>query len=138
MRYVQIAVFIAALFSTAILVSCSSKEKVVDEQPTNECDEFDAEYTDSGEELFCNYMSMDQWPQDTFFADMVEVYNCSVLLNGIKSVRDVWKRYQDSEFALESLKHADVSMITSKDFKEKFVHCHGTQTHWQPYPRSRS
>ena len=123
MKPTTITLFTIAMLFAATFVSCNNKTKVVEESVPEECADSYFEYTDSGNELFCNYMSRDQWPQDTFFSDMVEVYNASVLLHGIRSVIDVWKRYEDSETALESLKYADINKINSKDIKERFTQC---------------
>lgn len=119
----KIPLFIAAMLVATTFVSCGNKSKTVEETHADESADLNFEYTDSGEELFCNYMSRDQWPQDTFFTDMVEVYNTYVLLNGIRSVIDVWKRYENAGTALESLKYADTSAIHTKDIKEKFAQC---------------
>lgn len=121
MESTKITLFIVALLFAATFSSCGNRTKDIEEPITDECVESDFEYTDSGEELFCNYMSKDQWPQDAFFADMVEAYNSFVLLNGLKSVIDVWRRYEESEVAIESLKYADINVIYSKDIKEKFI-----------------
>lgn len=116
-------IFIAAMLVAATFVSCGNKLKTDKEPIADEEIGCGEEYTDSGENLFLYYMSRDQWPQDTFFTDMVEVYNTNVLLNGIRSVIDVWKRYEDAGAALESLKYADTGVIHSKDIKEKFAQC---------------
>jgi len=112
---------VASLVAATFASSCGNKTKVVEEPVVDECAALDFEYTDSGEELFCNYMPKDQWQQDAFFTDMVEAYNSFVLLNGLKSVIDVWRRYEESEVAIESLKYADINVINSKDIKEKFI-----------------
>ena len=113
----------AALFAATVASSCGNKAKATEDPFTEEYDTWGDEYSDSGENLFCNYMSREQWPQDAFFDDMVEVYNSFVLLNGIKSVQDVWGRYDESEIALESLKYADINILKTKDIKERFAQC---------------
>lgn len=121
MKSTRILLFIVASLVAATFVSCGNKAKVVEEPIVDECAALDFEYTDFGEELFCNYMPKDQWPQDAFFTDMVEAYNSSLLLNGLESIIDVWKRYEESEVAIESLKCADINVIKSKNIREKFV-----------------
>lgn len=123
MKPTKISLFIVAMLVAATFVSCGNKSKTVEETHVDESADLNFEYTDSGEELFLYYMPRDQWPQDTFFSDMVEVYNASVLLHGVRSVIDVWKRYEDSETALKSLKYADINKISSKDIKERFTQC---------------
>lgn len=118
-----ILIIAAALFAATVASSCGNKAKATEEPFTEEYDTWGDEYSDSGEDLFCNYMSREQWPQDAFFDDMVEVYNSFVLLNGIKSVGDVWKRYDESEIAFESLKCADINILKKEDIKERFAQC---------------
>ena len=80
-------------------------------------------YDDSGDELFCNFLSYEDWPQTSFFNDMVEAYNSFVLLNGIESVFDVWGRYESGEFARESLQYASLDVLKSEELKELFQEC---------------
>lgn len=121
MKSTRIALFIVALLFAATFASCNNATKDVEDSITEEYVESDFEYNDSGEELFCNYITKDQWPQNAFFTEMVEAYNSFVLLHGLKSVLDVWKRYENSERAIESIKYADIDVINSKDIKEKFI-----------------
>ncbi len=124
MKPTRIILIIAAmLFIATVASSCGNKARATEETFPEEYDAWGDEYSDSGEEVFCNYMSREQWPQDAFFDDMVEVYNSFVLLNGIKSVQDVWGRYDESEIALESLKYADINILKTKDIKERFAQC---------------
>lgn len=124
MKPTRIILIIAAMLFTATVVSsCGNKAKATEETFPEGYDAWGDEYSDSGEDLFCNYMSREQWPQGAFFDDMVEVYNSFVLLNGIKSVRDVWKRYDEFEVAFESLKCADINILKTEDIKERFAQC---------------
>lgn len=110
-----IAIAIAIVF---IIVKKHNNNSI--ESETDDFDYTECQYTneiESGEDLFCYYMSADKYPDEPFFADMVELYNASVLVNGIKSVVDVWYRYESSEDALESLKHADVSILKNDDIR---------------------
>lgn len=118
-----ILIIAAILFTATVVSSCCNKAKSTEELFTEEHDTMNDEYYDSGEELFCHYMSREQWPQGAFFDDMVEVYNSFVLLHEINSVMDVWIRYEDCETALESLNCMDVNVIKSKDLNGRFAHC---------------
>lgn len=93
---------------------CKDKSKELKE---GQC-EYDK--IESGEDLFCNYLSAEDYPKEPFFADMTEVYNSYVLLNGIRSVIDVWRRYEVSEDARKSLQCADINVIKSKDLRDMF------------------
>lgn len=123
MKIFKTSICITVLFIAAAFASCANKS-------TN-TDEFDEEYNyendtcncDSGTEVFCNYLSSEDWPQDAFFSDMVEVYNAYINLNGMKSVLDAWERNESSETALQSLQYVDLDMITTEDLKIKFSHC---------------
>ena len=83
---------------------------------TTELKEGQCEYDkiESGEDLFCNYLSAEDYPKEPLFEDMTEVYNSYVLLNGIRSVIDVWRRYEVSEDAQKSLQSADVNVKSRK------------------------
>ncbi len=122
MKTIKTFIYIAVLLVAATFVSFVNNTKN---------DDLDEEFlymndtcnNDSGPELFCNYMSSEDWPQETFFADMVEVYNTAVILNGMKSVLDVWKRIESSEDALQSLQCIDLNKIASEDLRIMFSNC---------------
>lgn len=122
MKTIKTIIYIAALLVAATFVSCVNNTK--NDEPD---DEFlymnDTCNNDSGWELFCNYMSLEDWPQETFFADMVEAYNTAAILNGMKSVLDVWERIESSEDALQSLQYIDLNKIASEDLRIKFSNC---------------
>ena len=124
-KHLAIIVLATVIVFLLPLSSCSHKQKKETPEETpieEEMGEAGCDF-DKGEDLFCNFLSADQFPQDAFFADMVEAYNSFVLLNGLYSIRDKWRRYECSEEAVASLKYADISMIKSKDFQKKFSAC---------------
>ena len=122
MKTSKTIIYVVALLITAALVSCTNKTNK--EKPDQEYVlEDDTSNYDSGPEVFCNFMSSEEWPQDAFFADMVEAYNSFVILNGMRSVLDAWERFGASETALESLQYVDLDKIASEDLKAKFAHC---------------
>ena len=116
------AIVLGVAILGVLLVFMFHSKKV--EETQNECFE-GFTYDDSGDELFCNYLSYEDWPQTPFFSDMVEAYNAFVLLNGIESVFDVWGRYESGEFARESLKYANLDVLRSEDLKGLFRECIG-------------
>ena len=124
-KHLAIIVLAVVIVFLLPLSSCSHKQKKETPEETpieEEMGEAGCDF-DKGEDLFCNFLSADQFPQDAFFADMVEAYNSFVLLNGLYSIRDKWRRYECSEEAVASLKYADISKIKSKDLQKKFSAC---------------
>ena len=122
----RILLTIAIVFGVAIsgmLLAILFLSKGSEETPEEYTEGF--KYDDSGDELFCNYLSYGDWLQTPFFSDMVEVYNAFVLLNGIESVFDVWGRYESGQFARESLKYANLDVLRSEDLKGLFRECIG-------------
>lgn len=121
MKKIKISICFTVLLIAAAFASCANKTNN-DEQEEDLFYEDTCNY-DSGQEVFCNYLSLDDWPHDPFFTDMVEVYNSYVLLNGMKSVLDAWERWESSETALMSLQYADLDQIASDELKAKFSNC---------------
>lgn len=85
---------------------------------TNHETEDNDDYYEHGSDLFCNYINGDQFPKTEFYSDMIEVYNAYMLFNGIKSVTDVWYRYEDPEEAVVALQYADVNVLKYDDIKQ--------------------
>ncbi|MBO7490121.1 MAG: hypothetical protein J6T88_07585 [Bacteroidales bacterium] len=116
-----IALVLAAAITVFFIVKKHSSDcdEIEDYYPYEEtiCEE---DYTETGEDLFCNYLSPKDWPNDDFFHDMVEEYNAFALLNGLKTVFDEWMRFESSERALELIQHADVERLASPDLRELF------------------
>ena len=80
-------------------------------------------YIEGGKDLFCNFLSFDKWPQDKFFADMVDLYNSDVFLNGFRTINDNWMRFEDPEQAAEDITYADVSIIRTDDLRDLLNRC---------------
>lgn len=120
------------LFVTIVLVSVVVVFFVVKSHQVNSEDEEMADlyedsceydFWESGNELFCHFMSSDKWPQDSFFVKMTDLYNSYILLNGINSIIDEWRRYEDSDSALMSLQKIDVNVIRDRGIKDMFSKC---------------
>lgn len=120
------------LFVTIVLVSVVVVIFVVKSHKVNSEDEEIADlyedsceydFWESGNELFCHFMSSDKWPQDSFFVKMTDLYNSYILLNGINSIIDEWRRYEDSDSALMSLQKIDVNVIRDRGIKDMFSKC---------------
>ena len=78
---------------------------------------------ENGKDLFCNFLSFDKWPQDKFFADMVDLYNSDVFLNGFRTINDNWMRFEDPEQAAEDITCADVSIVRTDDLRVLLNRC---------------
>lgn len=120
MKKLKISLCIAVIIATAF-ASCANKTN--NNEPDEEYFYEDTCNYDSGAEVFCNYLSSEEWPKDTFFSDMIVAYNSYMLLNGMKSVLDAWERLESSETALKSLQYVDLDIIASADLRTKFSYC---------------
>lgn len=78
------------------------------------------EYEETGDDIFSNYLSPNDWPKDDFFRDIIEEYNAFALLNGLKTILDEWIYFESSERALDLLQYADVNRLASSDLRELF------------------
>lgn len=122
-RFFVLVFIIIAIIITAFIVirnhqkhnKSDQTEEWVEEYEDGDYDEIDC--MEHGPELFCNYISGDQFPKTEFYTDMIEVYNAYMLYNGIKSVTDVWYRYEDPEEAIDALQYADVNVLKYDDIK---------------------
>lgn len=114
------AIFLGVAILGVLLVFLFHSEEM--EEAPDECVE-GFTYEDSGDELFCNYLSYKDWPRTPFFNDMVEAYNSFVLLNGIESVFDVWMRYESGKVARKSLQYANLDVLRSEKLKGLFQEC---------------
>lgn len=70
-----------------------------------------------GTDLFDGYIDGSKYPKTVFFADMVEAYNAFVIFHGIRSVLDVWYRYEEPSEAIESIQCADLEILHYEDLK---------------------
>ena len=113
--YLLLVVAIAAVI-TFIVMKRNPQEQVMDTDNVEEGDDS----IEHGPDLFCNYIDSKIYPQSKFISDMVELFNASVIYNGIKLVQDIWDRYDVPKEALEALKYADVNVLKSEDLKQLF------------------
>ena len=120
-RIIPIAAIFLGVAILGVLLVFLFHSKEMEEAPDEYFDGFT--YDDSGDELFCNYLSYEDWPQTPFFNDMLEAYNSFVLLNGIESVFDVWGRYESGEFARKSMQYASMDVLRSEELKGLFREC---------------
>lgn len=122
-RFFVLVFIIIAIIITAFMVirnhqkhnKSAKQEEWVEEYEDGDYDEIDC--MEHGPELFCNYINGDQFPKTDFYSDMIEVYNAYMLYNGIKSVTDVWYRYEDPEEAIDALQYADVNVLQYDDIR---------------------
>lgn len=78
---------------------------------------------EDGQHLFCYFMQERDLPEGTFFDDAVDAYNASVVYNGLRSVFDVWERYEDKKYALESIRYAATDMIKDAQIRGALDRC---------------
>lgn len=113
------------LISFVILFGCTNRQARVEGE--QELDSLDTYIGDSaaynpaeyGKDLFGPYLSAKDYPNTPFFHEMVEAYNVSTFYNALCSVDDFNRRWENGEFALESLESADTDVITDKEIKKK-------------------
>lgn len=122
-----VVVVALGLVAGAVIIFCFSKKNGDDSNVMEDVelykDNCEFDNWESAEELFCHFLSVESWPQDSFFYDMVEVYNAYVLTNGINSIIDEWCRYETSEEALEAIRQIDVGVLHDNDIKEMVSRC---------------
>lgn len=64
-----------------------------------------------GPDLFDYYIDGGKYPKTTFFIDMVEAYNAYVIFHGIRSILDVWYRYEEPTEAIKSMQYVDLGKL---------------------------
>lgn len=70
-----------------------------------------------GPDLFDYYIDGGKYPKTTFFIDMVEAYNAYVIFHGIRSILDVWYRYEEPTEAIKSMQYVDLGKLHYEDIK---------------------
>ena len=117
------------LFSFVTLFGCTNRQARVegkqelDSLGTNVSDTVEYDPAEYGKDLFGPYLSKEDYPNTSFFHEMVEVYNISTFHNALRSIEDFHGRWGNDEFALESLEAADTDIITNKELKNKSKQC---------------
>ena len=117
-----IVIFIALAAIIGFVVVKKHQSNSTETDIEEEMEDNALEY-ESGEQLFCNYLSPQDWPQDTFFSEMVDAYNTFVVLHGMMSVKDAWMRLELPELAMSALDKVDLDIIKSKETRSLLSDC---------------
>ena len=117
-----IVIFIALAAVIGFVVVKKHKSNSTETVVEEEKDDRTLEY-ESGDQLFCNYLLPQDWPQDSFFSEMVDVYNTFVVLHGMMSVKDAWMRIESSELAMSAIDKVDLDIIKSNEIRSLVSDC---------------
>ena len=101
--------------TTTAKISAEAIKNYLDEvYQERDSDENGFEY---GPDLFDYYIDGDKYPKTVFFKDMVEAYNAYVTFHGIRSILDVWYRYEEPNEAIKSIQYANLEKLHYEDIK---------------------